>query len=458
MQPDLNAPQAAAVPLPELRHAQLLLAQMVLVPCATATLLFVPLPFSVALLAVAYGLLVVVERRCGIANPVTRMLAAVSLLVLLLALSPATQPDTPLLLLLYYGSLLATALLQRVGDRPAAFGLASSRSAGALQRRTALLWTLVPAVGTGIVLLQMMPAAGLAWLSPRMLTTLLALLPVGASLLTLWMHFIAGGGKDVPFTSGEYRFGQLPSNADALLPFYRHFIREALPSIRQGMAPELDTPEAWVQLKMSLDRESWPHTQFFVALHQGVIVGTISCTLKQPGVTLGFENGHTNPLSVRRLLPYGGVMEVGRLSVSGPHRFGRSVLQGLLRCALARALQADAAFLVTQSYLSARSVYRKIGFFALDERVSYQLGLGVAIETMAFNLCARVMCGPGQADGTIADGLSPSAAERYFKRQAARALVSNAHAWALPDAEVVALLAAARSPADGGQEVDIHAG
>lgn len=447
--PDRSQPQ----PVPEFRQVQLLLAQMVLVPCSTAALVFLPLPWNVGLMAIAYCVLIVDEHRSGIINPTSFALAGISLFALLVASTTSVWLDMPILVLLYNSALLSAGIFQLMRGRHTAFGLGGTLGSSELQKKTAQLWTVIPALAMILVLLHLSLVSAQMTASPLLLMLLLAFLPLGGALLTVWMHFVASVDTRSGFTVDDCRFERLPRGETDLRPFYRHFIREALPTIRQGIAPDQENLDAWVQLKMDLDRESWSRTEFYVARHQGDIVGTIACTLRLPGAALGFEQGHSKPLSVLPLLPFGGVMEVGRLSVSGPHRFGRTVLQGLLRCAVERALAADAGFLVAQSFLSTMPIYRKMGFFVIDERVSHQTGLGAAIIPMAFNLAARVVSATDEHSRAAGLHVAPMLAERYFKRQAARSLFSRTPPWTLSDADVCAILQSTQTDTPSAQEL-----
>jgi hypothetical protein len=273
---------------------------------------------------------------------------------------------------------------------------------------------------------------------------LLPLVPIVGVCVTLWLQLVDMGPawrRPKAFTFGQFEFCQLSQKDNALIPFYEHFIREALPSIRQGIRPGDDSFDALVKLKMECDQGSWGETLFFTASVDGEVIGTISCMLKTSSNSLGFESGHSRQLDLTALRRFGKVVEVGRFSISPKHRFGQDVIQGLLRCAVEYAFETDAAFLVSQSYLSACPIYQKIGFRKLDETISYQKVLGVAIYPMVFNLARRVVCeSHSEVTNRLSDVLSPYRGERYFKRKSIAAMFRQMPAWALTDEKIAALI------------------
>ncbi len=424
---------------PAFLRVQLLPVQMLLVVVTNVLLIFFPLPWNTAMLASAYTALMLYESRVGERNLYSLAVLGASLIATVLTGLRLWNVDLPLVLLVYNVMLLLASVGELAGGGAVADEADTRQGSPALLRKTVWLWGGIHASATVLlvfILVAEQPVRSLIYLLP--------LLPLTGVVLTLWMHL---GGRARPladnvFDTGDYRFARIAPTADALRPFYQVFVREAMPSIRQGAGAEADSIDALVSLKMSLDRDNWPHTLFFAAYRGNEIVGTISCMLKRPGNALGFEVAHSSPLCVRALCRYGNVLEVGRLSVDRDHRYGRVVLQGLLRCVIEQAFRGDAAFLVVQSFLSVQPVYRKIGFFPVDERPSYQLGIGIAITPMAFNLAARVVCGASRTDATdtISEALTPYCAERYFKRQAVRALFGRACAWKLSSSDIVALL------------------
>ncbi len=424
---------------PAFLRVQLLPIQMLLVVLTNVLLIFFPLPWNTAVLASTYTALMLYESRVGERNLYSLAVLGASLIATVFTGLRLWDVDLPQVLLVFNVMLLLASAFELVWGSVMADEADARQGSPVLLRQTAWLWGGIHASGTmliAFILIAEPPVRSLIYLLP--------LLPLTGVVLTLWMHL---GGRlrpmaDDGFDIGDYRFSRIAPTADALRPFYQVFVREAMPSIRQGAGAEADSIDALVSLKMSLDRDNWPHTLFFAAYRNNEIVGTISCMLKRPGNALGFEVAHSRPLCVRALCRYGNVLEVGRLSVDRDHRYGRAVLQGLLRCVIEQAFRADAAFLVVQSFLSVQPVYRKIGFFPVDERPSHQVGVGVAITPMAFNLAARVVCGAARADAadTISEALAPYCAERYFKRQAVRALFGRACAWKLSSSEIVALL------------------
>lgn len=440
---------------PDFRRVHFLLLQMAMVLFANALIFFAPVPWSTAFLFGGYALLAWMEARGGICNPSSIAMCLASAAATVAGVMNLIPLDLPLLLLLLNGALLCASLWQlAAGSRS---NLTGSRGSQVLLRRTTQLWLFIHTLGMSIVAALL--AGRLEWMLNWIY--LLPALPLLGTGLTLWMHFVQQGNfqSDKNFEMGNYRFEEIRPGEENLIPFYRQFVREALPAIIQGVGPDFENMDACVAFKMSLDRDSWPHTHFFVAHYDNEIVGTISCMLKSDRNWLGFEAGHSRPLSVAALCRYGKVCEIGRLSVSKEHRYGRDVLQGLFACVIERAFRFEAAFLVTQSFPAAQSVYRKIGFFAVDERTSHQLGLGAAIVPMAFNLAARVVCGSARSDpaDAISSSLTPFCAERYFKRQALRSLFSRKCAWQLAPEEVIALLRPTQ-PAHAAVGAQAHAG
>ncbi len=426
--------------LPGFYRAQLLPIQMGLVVLTNALLIFFPLPWNTAVLAYACTALILYEYRIGASNLYSFAILFSSILATIFIGLGISGFDLPWALLMYNVLLLLAGCLQLTCVDELTGDVKKSRGSPELLTNTLRLWVSIHASSTALIVFILFVAT-----KPNpALIGLLPALPLAGATLTLWMHFGRRPEpiREVLFALGSYHFRTVEPTASKLRPFYQIFVREAMPSIRQGTGPDADDLGSLVALKMSLDGDYWSQTQFFAAYYGDEIVGTISCTLKRPKHVLGFEVGHSSPINVKALCRFGHVLEIGRLSVAHEHRFGRDVFQGLMRCVLEQAFQVDAAFLVVQSFVSVQPVYRKIGFFPIDEHVSHQTGLGIAIVPMAFNLAARVVCGTSKADAadTISEALKPHHAESYFKRQALRALLGRPCAWKLSAAEVISLL------------------
>lgn len=429
-------------PIAAYYRVRLMLVQMMMVVLAPAVMLLLPVQVSSGVLCLSYVVIMWREHRWGVFSPVTGTLLGASLSIFLSYAFLDLSPYEPYVPTYFFGALLLVAAGCLLRGRPATSCYGAAQGSRVLHWRTSSLWAAV--YGAGVVL-SLVIARDPSWF------WVLPLVPVAGMIGTLWLQLVDMGPawrRPKTFTLGGYRFEQLPSTHESLQSFYEHFIREALPSIRQGIRSERDSYEDLVSLKMAIDKPSWGQTLFFAALVDGEIVGTISCLLRTSRNTLGFETGHSSPLDLSRLRKFGKVIEVGRFSISPKHRFGQDVIQGLLRCAVEYAFETDAVFLVSQSYLSAVPIYHKIGFRQISDSVSHQLELGVAISPMVFNLARRVVC-ESQAHVTnrLSDVLSPYRGERYFKRMSIRSLWQRTPAWSISDQAIAGAIAAAPSNA-----------
>lgn len=438
-------------PIVTFYRVRMMLAQMVMVVLATAFMLFLPLQISAGGLTLIYGAMIWGERHLGVTSPISIALLFASLAIFASQTLFGMEEYALYVSPFFFGVLFAVSAILLLARRPATLFYGGAQGVIELHWRTSSVWVVVYALGLGLGLVLPYYPEGY-WLMP--------LLPLAGVGITLWLQFVDMGAawrRPRSFNQGNYRLEQLPSTREGLRGFYEHFIREAMPSIRQGSRQEHDAYEDLVALKMESDAGSWSRILFFAAYADGEMIGTISCMLKTSSGTLGFETGHSNPLSLTKLQKYGKVIEVGRFSIAPKHRFGQDVIQGLMRCAIEYAFETDAAFLVAQSYLSAFPIYQKIGFQKVDDRVSHQLGLGVAIYPVFFNLARRVTCeSPAGVTNRLSSVLSPYRAERYFKRQSLRSLFVRKPAWALSDREIAQLILSAPSSAPSLSESQVY--
>jgi len=185
-----------------------------------------PLEISAPLLGTMYAVMVWRESRYGIHSPIS-----ITLLVLYIGLAVASgtmtghgyAPAAPILVFATLFLLTGTLLLL---GRPVTTFHASEYGTPALHWMTSILWTCIYGVG-----------AVLGWIALGRLE--LYFLPpvfVGAGIvLTLYLHLIDMGrsGRRRPeFSVGQTVFRQLRNDEQHLRPYYEHFVREALPSLR----------------------------------------------------------------------------------------------------------------------------------------------------------------------------------------------------------------------------------
>jgi hypothetical protein len=415
-------------------RVRLLFLQLLTMVLATATMYLLPLSVSFLVLFALYGGVVGIERHYQVWSPIS-----LSLLCLSLALyfghgaleEAGYEIYSPVIL---FGNLFLVGALLMLLGRPATSFYSGKRGLPALHNKTSLLW--VALYGA---------AAVAAWMTARypFLFCVIPVLMLAGAVLTLRWQLVDMGAawrRPLAFTQGRYRFEQIANDSPQLELFYQHFVREAMPAIRAGNGPASLSYAQFVDLKMSEDAVGLNKTTFFLAFEGDTVVGTISCMHDSPRYGLSFESGHSGPIDLQRIRRYGRVMEIGRLSISKEHRLGQDLIQGLMRCAIEFAFERDAAFLVTQSYLAARPIYQKIGFQALSEKIVHQNAVGVAVQLLVLNLARRLICEEDAKPiaGKLQDILSPYLAERYFKRQALRALFHAKQAWQLSDAALAA--------------------
>jgi hypothetical protein len=425
----------SAIPIKAYARVRMMLVQMGMVVLTMFVMLLIPMPYSLALLSLLYWAVVALERRMGVISPISHALLLACLVLFLAHVSFETEswePYVPGILFSVLALVGGVCLLRRC---PATLCYGGQHGALALHWRTSSLWF-------GIYCLGMF-FSGLIVHHPQFFW-ILPLLPLTGVCCTLWLQLVDMGRawrRPTQFSLGSFTFTQLQPVQGELQPFYEHFIREALPSIRQGIRPGDDTFESLVKLKIECDQPTWGETLFFTAVAEGEVIGTISCMLKTDTNSLGFETGHTHLLKLDSLRSFGKVIEVGRFSISPKHRFGQDVIQGLLRCAVEYAFETDAAFLVSQSYLTACPIYQKIGFIKVNEQISHQKVLGVAIYPMVFNLARRVICeSHAEVTNRLSNVLSPYRGERYFKRLSITSLFRRTPVWALDDDEVISMI------------------
>lgn len=410
-------------------RVRLLFLQLVTIVLATATLYLLPASISFYVLIFLYGVVVWSERQYQVWSPISLTLLTMSI-VLNMAQGTLEEAGyeiySPLIL---FGSLFLVGATLMLMGRPASSFYGSRMGMPALHRKTSLLWVVLYA------------SAGLAaWLGaryPSLFLVLPALMLTGAVITLKWQLVDMGAAwrRPVVFHLGRYRFEQIANDSLQISLFYQHFVREAMPAIKAGNGPKNLSYEQFVDLKMSEDAAGFKRTTFFLAFQDEKVVGTISCMTSGPSQALSFESGHSSPIDLQRIREYGKVIEIGRFSISKDHRLGQDVIQGLMRCAIDFSIEEEASFLVTQSYLTALPIYRKIGFQALDGKIVHQKAVGVAVQLLIFNLGRRLICDVEVKPvvGKLEHILTPYLAERYFKRQALRSLFYSRQAWQLSD-------------------------
>lgn len=417
-------------------RVRLLFLQLLAMVLATAVMYLLPLSLSFYFLIFLYGCVVWCERRYQVWSPVSLSLLTLSIALCLgqgVLEEAGVEIYTPVIL---FGSLFLVGATLAVLGRPATSFYGGELGLPALHWKTSLLWVALYA------------SAGLAgWMTARypvFFWATPALLLAGAMLTLKWQLFDMGSAwrRPVSFHLGRYRFQQIANDSSQLAQFYQHFVREAMPAIKAGNGPKNLNLEQLVELKMAEDADGLKRTTFFLAFQDNKVVGTISCMTDGPSQALSFESGHSAPIDLQSIRGYGKVIEIGRFSISKEHRLGQDVIKGLMRCAIEFSLDKDASFLVTQSYPSVRSIYRKLGFQALDEKIVHQKAVGAAVQLLIFNLARRLICDDDfkTIAGNIQSILTPYLAERFFKRQAWRSLFLNKQAWQLSDVALSALV------------------
>lgn len=422
---------------------RMMLAQMVMVVVATFIMLLLPVQQSSVAMAALYATVLVVERRLGIRSPLTLGLVILSVALALLGVLVDLDAYGIHVPAAFFAMMFAVGAACLVQGHPASLYYSGRVGAPALHWKTSASWVLIYLAALVVsLLLPLRP--GLFWLLP--------VLTLGGAAWTLWLQLGTAGQRPRAFSMGGFRFEELPPRHDALAPFYAHFVREAMHSLKQGREARGLSFDELVALKMAADAPSWPGVRFFAAYEGADIIGTISCMVKAGGALVGMESGVSDPVSLEPLRRYGRVMEVGRFSIAARHRFRPEVFRGLLRCVVETAFEHDAAFLVAQAYPSVVGIYSKIGFHKISEQVVRQSGTGAPVLLMVFNLAKKAVCDPELAtDGRAAD--APAAlrlSERYFKRQSLRAMFSARPAWALGEA------ALARLCGNGRMEGGLH--
>jgi hypothetical protein len=435
----LIARAGGEAPRPQFFRVRLLFAQMAAIVPATLAMYLLPLPFGCALLTLLYALIVALELRHGVHSPISLTLLAVNAALFLFGERLAAAGYEALVPALLFGALLAVSGTLFLANRPATSFYGVKAGFMDLHRRTSACWLAVYAAAT----LGALAAArdpGLFWLVPAAVTAGVA--------ATLWLQVVdMGRAWRAPddFELGNYRFVRLANSRDSLLPFYRHFLREALPSLRAGTPPQGESQDALLNRAVQLYESGWSTASFFAAYHGDEVVGTIYCRSDRSG-PLSFEAAYPPPFGFGRLRRYGSIVDVNFFSISKQHRFGHDLIQGLLRCALEYAMEHDAAFLITQAYQSALPVYQKIGFFPLAAE-SVQTRLGASARLIGFNLARRSICENGALDitGKLEGILTPYVAERYFKRQTLKSMLTRRQAWRLWDEDMQALVAGTRA-------------
>ena len=426
--------RAAGVPY---FRAQLLLVQMATVAVATLTMYLLPFFLGTGLLTALYGAIVWLEHRRGVYSPIS---LALLLLSATLLLNHGTLEQSGYAIyapVMFFGVLFVVGGALLLLRRPATTFHGGKFGLSALHWRTSALWVGIYAICAGMSWVVAGHHPELFWMPP--------LLAIGGVALTLRLQLVDMGAawrRPRSFTRGEFSFHQVPSDREHLLPFYRHFVREAMPAVRLGVGPRDESFERVLDIKMANDEPGWPGVAFFMAYRGETVVGTISCVADRSGRDLPFEKEHSSPISLTRLRDYGRVVEVGRFSIAKDHRCGQDVIQGLFRCATEYALEHDAAFLVAQSYQAALPIYRKIGFTALSDQVVHQNGIGVGVVLAAFNLARRAICevDAQQLAERMRGNMNAYLAERYVKRQALRGVFRQAQAWRLSDADLLDLV------------------
>jgi predicted GNAT family N-acyltransferase len=417
-------------------RVRLLFLQLATMVLATAIMYLLPLSVSFYFLVLLYGFVICTERRFKVWSPISLALFMVSIA---LCVGQSTLDEagyeiySPVIL---FGILFLVGAALLMLGRPATSFYGGELGLPELHWKTSMLWVGLYA-SAGFAGWMMVRYPFFYWLLP-------ALMLAGAVVTLKWQLFDMGSAwrRSVFFTLGRYQFVQIANDSPQLLLFYEHFVREAMPAIKAGIGPKNLSCEQLVDLKMAEDAAGLNQTTFFLAFQDTKVVGTISCMTDGASKRLSFENGHSSPIDLQQLRNYGRVVEIGRFSISKDHRLGQDVIQGLMRCAVEFSLEKDASFLVTQSYLAARPIYRKIGFQALDEKIVHQRGIGTAVQLLFFNLTRRLICDDElkPVAGKLQSILSPYLAERYFKRQALRALFYPRQAWQLSDSALSALV------------------
>lgn len=428
-------PIAASLrPDPQFFRVQLLLVQMAAIVAVTSMMYVLPFSLSIVLLVMIYGGIVTMELWRGVRSPVSITLLFISIVFLGLGRVFTDELLQTIFPVVLFFSLCAVSAGFLAAGRPVTSFYGSKDAFLTLHWRTSALWLVVYAASLlGAWISLSSPA--LFWLVP-------CVSGVGVA-LTFWWQLVDMGPawrRARCFYVGNYRFEQVTANQQNLLPFYRHFLREALPAVRQGTDDPTLSGEALLERAMTLYADSWHKATFFLAWQDNEVVGTIYCVAGNH-LPLGFEDAYAPPFSLQTLRQYGRVVDINFFSIAKQHRFGQDLIQGLLRCAIEFAMENDACFLITQAYESALPVYKKIGFITLSDQI-VQTRLGVPAALIGYNLARRAVCKTEQQEvsSKLQEVMSPYVMERYFKRQVIRTLLGRKQAWQLSDQDMLRLL------------------
>jgi hypothetical protein len=435
----------AADPVEYLHRVRLFLLQMVMVAVLLPLLRLGPeLAGAVAMLA-GFSWLALAERRRGIRNPLTLTILAVTLTLFAVGLAGRGRSVELPAHGVVYAVLLCLLVACMAAGKPASacYGGRNMR----VHWRLSILWAVLYAAAATVSFL---------WHGEAWERWFLAAAPVAGVAASLWLQFSylpAAEGRRTQLQAGRIDVREIPATPDALRGFYERFIVQALPAIRRADRAGGRSLGQLMAAKMEEDAHLWPLTKFFLA-SDGAAIGTISCTLRSRDHRLGFEAGHTHPVSVAQLRRHGPIMEIGRFSIDPRYRFRQDVIQGLLRCAMECAFDHDVAVLVVQAYPDARALYAKMGFRYVRDEPVIQGGVGVEVHLMAMNLVKTALTQrPDQSVATrLGYTLSPTLGEWYFKRWAFRSLVLRSRVWKWTDAELRALVMDVDNSAAGPQQ------
>lgn len=420
-------------PIVPLFLVQMLMVQMLGIAVGVTAIYFLPLSISTLIMAIVYALICGFEYRNRVYSPIS-----ITLLILNVALFSSVEflDDSGYLVFapaLFLGTLFLVGLICLLIGRPATACYGGDYGVQALHWRTSILWVAVHAIGA-LLSLVVIRHPEFYWIVP--IPTFLGVL------LTIWLQLVDMGPawrRKLSFESGAFQFKQIPADPISLLPFYRHLLREMLPSIRLANRSARQGLDELVKREMENESVYWERMAFFAAYHNGEIVGTISC-ISDGSTPLPTEIGNSTPIRLDALRKYGKIADISNLSISRKFRFGQDVITGLICAAIEYALEKDTSFLVTMSVQDSVPLYRKIGFQQLVESGAILDSLRVPVAMLGFNLARRVLCEVEENElaAKLQHSMAPYICERYFKRQALRAAFCRKQAWRLSDEEFAA--------------------
>ena len=434
--------------------AQLMFVQMGVVLLATLFMFLLPHPWGLLALSGTYFILVITELRLSVRNPIS--ISVLLLSIIMLFMQVVIFPDMQLgfwTATIFFGALFSISVFFLLSGRPISTIYSKGKGAAGLHWKTSILWTAT--YGAGLVLSLIIPRR------PELFPILPAFL-VLAVIATVWLQLFSVGSQmknNQLDTQGEkFQIVELPPNADALRPFYGHFLREIQHAIRQGELARNMRVEEMIKAEMMRDRSAWPDSTYYAAYCGSELVGTIACRSVSSRADPWLQP-LDNPINVEGLLRYGPVQFVRYFSIASSHRFNRELMRLLLLVTIQYAFRKDQIFIVSVAYPNAVGIYEKLGFQRLAEQKVRVSATGVQLYPVILNLARLVVCGLDDLKNSALANDRPMYqdpwAERYFKRLAVTDLLTQKRVWALSDKEIAEICQP--TPLELAMESDAHA-